>query len=403
MAYSDIDSIQSPPPYLYYAGLVSYLLFFLNVEISWNYPSIIFKYLSFLFLSLHLLQILHLFSYKAQLFLSPFFLLVVIVGIIAEQLAPLFLSFELIVGAKGIEFKNILIVHFVVSITICLISVVGSSLGVIENVVVDLSDEVDLFSESAIRYSYGYVWPTGCAIHISFLCLSYWVLKDSQIGTKGLLAFIFAIFFVLYYPQARQASFIILLILLLSFYLRYKSYYQKDPPKFILFFLFISPVIFAVISLYCTIAYDEMDYTWMITNILFTGRLSLGQDAIEEYGIPLFGQYIEMVGGDVKSDDYNYVDSSFVQAPLIWGVVLFILLMLIYEYIAYKAYKRKNYILLFAIAIAALSSVTSQYFFQIKFCPLLLAFLANHTVEEQDTIEKKDNYVEEGIIKEADF
>lgn len=388
------NSVMSP--LLYYIGLMSYLLFFLNVEISWNYPGILFKYSSFVFLSLHLLQVFRLYNNKVQLMLFVTFLIIVVVGVKSEQLAPLILSYELIIGAKGIDFKSILKVHFIVSLTICLISIVGSSIGVIDNVVVNMSDEVNLISASGNRYSYGYVWPTGCAIHISFLCLSFWLLKNAIIGMKGILSFCFCIFFVLYYPQARQASFIILLLLLASVYLTFLNKTQKSPPKSLLYFLIISPLLFAIISLYCTIAFDEMDYTWMIANVLFSGRLSLGQDAINEYGITMFGQHIEMIGGDVNMDDYNYVDSSFVQAPLIWGVVLFVILLLIYEYISYQAFRRNSFAFLFAIAMAALSSVTSQYFFQIKFCPLLLALFASHTTVEQY------NYDEKGFIEEAD-
>lgn len=387
---------QVSQPFLYYAGMVSYLLFFLNVEISWSYSGIPFKYLAFLLLSVHLLQVLSLYSRKEQFLLLLTLLLVSMVGLIAEQLAPLLLSFELIVGAKGIEFKNILKVHFLVSVSICLVSVVGSSLGLIDNVVVDLSNEVDLFADSTKRYSYGYVWPTACAVHISYLCLTYWLIKNSHIGLEGLFCFIYAVYFVLFYPQARQASFIIILIIFVSLYLRIKSRHQRHPHKFFLFFLLISPIVFAAFSLFATIQFDGFDSTWLIVDILFSGRLRLGQEAIDEYGITLFGQHIEMIGGDVNMNDYNYVDSSFVQAPLIWGIVLFAILILAYEYIAYHAFKRNDYSLLFAIAIAALSSVTSQYFFQIKFCPLILALFASHTIEEQD------NYVEEGFIEETD-
>ena len=374
---------QMSKPFLYYAGIVSYLLFALNVEVSWDYPTFPFKYLTFFLLSAHLFQVISLYSIRHQILLLLSLLLVCIVGVIAEQLAPLILSFELIVGAKGVEFKKILKVHFLVSVAICLFSVIGSSVGLVENVVVDLSNEVDLFADSPKRYSYGYVWPTGCAIHISFLCLTYWLIKDSYIGVKGWLCFIIAIYFVLFYPQARQASFIIFFILLISLYINYVIRHQRHPNRLFLFFLLISPLVFAAISLYMTIAFNGLDQTWMFVDILFTGRLRLGQEAIEEYGIPLFGQYIDMIGGDVNMNDYNYVDSSFVQAPLIWGVVLFGILLLLYEYIACKAYKINSYSLLFAVAIAALSGVTSQYFFQIKFCPLLLALFASHNVRRR--------------------
>ena len=68
--------------------------------------------------------------------------------------------------------------------------------------------------------------------------------------------------------------------------------------------------------------YDKNEFVSKTVNDLLTGRLSLSYEGIQNYGIHLFGQAIEWVGGTVYYDtetdfsSYNYVDSSYIQ--LLW-------------------------------------------------------------------------------------
>jgi len=234
-------------------------------------------------------------------------------------------------------------------------------------------------ADSTKRYCYGYVWPTDCANHISFLSLVYWLKKRGLLNMIEMLSFIFAFWFVFEINKTRQASLIILIMILLSIYLKYLERRQRIPSKLFLKSLIFSIPFFTIISMYATLAYDEGDVSWVVINIIFSNRLALGLDAIEQYGIPWLGQYILMVGGDSGMMEYNYVDSSYVQAYLLWGVVLTTVLILIYVKMNLSAYKRRDAVFLFAVLLAGLSGISSQFLFQIYFCPLLLALFAQHS------------------------
>lgn len=376
-------------PILYTIGLVSFILCFMEVELSWSYPMIFFKYLSFAALTFHLLTWIQEYSGRQLLFVVVAFLIVVITGYNSHQLALLYLSFALVVGAKGIEYEKILKVCFITGFTICFISVVGSWLGFIENKVYHLSvDNMEMMgASSSKRYCYGYGWPTGCGIHISFVCLTYWLLKKGLLNWKKMFFFFFAFWFVFSINKTRQASLIILLMILFSLCLKYCESHQIKPSNILLKSLIISIPLFAILSMYATIAYDDGDLAWVAANLVFSSRLELGQDAIEQYGIPWLGQYVLMVGGDANTFDYNYVDSSYVQAFLLWGVVLTTALLFFFVIMCNSAYKRGDAAFLFAVLVAGLSSISSQYLFQIMQCPLLLALLSNHPITNSDEIQ----------------
>lgn len=383
-------------PIFFYIGLASFILFFFKIELAWYYPSSIFKYIALLSLTIHLCLSIQKYDIKQLLVIAAVALLVIYTGINAHEITRLSLSFALIVGAKDIDFKSILKVCFLTGFSLCLISLVGSSIGLIENKVIsmDMESMEMMGSSNAKRYSYGYGWPTGCAIHISFVCLIYWAYKEGLLKWREIISFLCAFWIVYYYNQARQAAIIILLMVVISFYLLYLHKRNKRGPRFLMFLLISSIPLFAIVSIIGTILYDESDILWIAANIIFSNRLKLGYDAIEEYGFRWFGQYFEMIGGDTTYE-YNYVDSSYVQMYLLWGIVLTTFLLVLYFAISLKAYKRGDMALLFAIMLAGLSSVTSQYLFQIMSCPFLLALFAKHSVRDIDINKNKYSYVKE--------
>lgn len=376
---SDIE--RKEIPILYAIGLVSFILCFMEIEVSWSYPMRAFKYLSLATITVHLLLWLRNYSSKQLLFIILALFIVGITGYNSHQLDLLYLSFALVIGAKDIDFFKILKVCFITGFVICLISIIGSWVGLIENKAYHISiDTMDMMgADSTKRYCYGYAWPTDCANHISFLSLVYWLKKGGLLNMIEMLLFIFAFWFVFEINKTRQASLIILIMILLSIYLKYLERRQRIPSKLFLKILVFSIPFCAALSLFTTLAYDEGDLFWVAVDLVFSTRLSLGLDAIEQYGIPWLGQYILMVGADAGMMEYNYVDSSYLQAYLLWGIVLTTILIIIFVKINYSAYKRKDYVFLFAVLLAGLSGISSQFLFQIYFCPLLLALFAQHS------------------------
>ena len=83
------DTEERAIPILYTIGLVSFILCFMEIELSWSYPMVIFKYLSFAALTLHLLNWFQEYSGRQLLILALAFIIVVVTGYNAQQLSLL--------------------------------------------------------------------------------------------------------------------------------------------------------------------------------------------------------------------------------------------------------------------------------------------------------------------------
>lgn len=368
-----------PFPIFYYIGLVTYLLNVIKVELVWHIPLIdLMLFVSLIFLTIHVFFVIKLYKPMSLLYLGAIFCLCIIVGINCHQLYFFYTSFLLVFGAKGIDYDKILAVHFAVGVSILFISVVGAKIGLIKNVLIYRSNISDFALPnlgSSARQSLGYVWPTGVAIHASFVLLCYWLIRKGETNIIDLFIYIFCALILFFDTDTKQAVITIMILPLLSWLIE-KSRYDKINKMYLL--LCYSIPVLAIISLWMTLAYDSSNDFWVAANIISTGRLELSQDAIVKYGIPFWGQYFEMYGAEVSSYYYNYIDSSYIQSLVLWGGLMTIILISVYVYICKQAYRRHDLPLIFAVMVAGLSSVTSQDLFQIVHCPILLALFAEH-------------------------
>lgn len=56
--------------------------------------------------------------------------------------------------------------------------------------------------------------------------------------------------------------------------------------------------------------------------MIFTGRFSFGQSILETNQMSFWGQYYDNVGGITKTkDEYTFIDSSYLQMLVIYGVL----------------------------------------------------------------------------------
>ena len=91
--------------------------------------------------------------------------------------------------------------------------------------------------------------------------------------------------------------------------------------------------------------------------------MSLSYEGIQNYGIHLFGQAIEWVGGTVYYDtetdfsSYNYVDSSYIQILLSYGIIFLIVLLIGYHLLGKRIVERQEWYLGLVIVLSAVHSM----------------------------------------------
>lgn len=306
-------------------------------------------------------------------------LIVLIIGHYSERLYYLWSSFVLIIGAKGIQFRKLVKLHFVLSLCFCLFNIIGYEMGMTMTPNVIDPQREGMLGDNVVRMDFGYGWATDFATHVFFILLDYWLIRNGNLRFIEYLLYLSICSFLTIFCDARLAVICIFFILCFSLYIKY--YRAKLWGRLFARSLVWGIPIFALISVYATFKYDSSNLIWFGADVLLSGRLSLGNDAIYDYGFSLLGQPIEMYGqlNAGGAAVYNFVDCSYVQYYLRYGIVLVTIIIYLYYRIGKDALRRSDLCLLSALFIAGLSGVIAQFVFDLRFCILLVAITSLHS------------------------
>ena len=160
-----------------------------------------------------------------------------------------------------------------------------------------------------------------------------------------------------------------------------KIWDEQFGKKIFSFFIQYITLIGALLIGTLTFFFDKSTFVSETINELLTNRLQLTYDAVQDYGIKLFGQAINWVGGAVYFEkeyvDYNYVDSSYMQIMLSYGIVLLIMIIVGYYLIGKMIVKEKAWYLGLVIILSAVHSTFDPQLMWIQYnvCFLTLGYL----------------------------
>jgi hypothetical protein len=391
----------SPNNSLYYLGLISGLVALLLTETFLEVPDVLLygiELLSFTALLIQLLSVFGELSPLSKIVCLLVFVASIIIGYNTESLFFMFFFFASVYCAKGLEYSDILKVYFRTSFLFCISILTLCYFGFVKNKI-DYAVGREMLAGATERNSFGYAWPTDLASHIFFILLTFWIVKKGRLSVINMLSFLCVTYWLLIYTDARLGCGCILLILFFSIYLHFQS---KIPSLLSIFISRLSvlwiPILFWG-SLWTILCYDPSDMVWAGINILLSGRLEIGQEMLDSKGISFLGQIVEMNGGDVLAGEYSYIDSSFLQSIIIYGIVFSALLLIAYICVSYKAYKRKDNVFLCAVIISGISGFVAQHFLQIFMNPLLIALFAEHIIKDNSDI----GQMEEKELKASEY
>ena len=214
-----------------------------------------------------------------------------------------------------------------------------------------------------IRNSFGFIYPTDFASHCFylFLAISY-LLKDKFIWTRSLFGVLLSAF-IIKYCDARLNAVSILLATVIFIYF----YYSNGKKLKIFALLPYSAVVFASVVTYLSYKFSWSNPFLVSINKLITGRLALGRNAFDTFGVHLFGtRNVQFIGSGGKTESvigYNYVDSSYVQMLFTYGIVPVVLLIIIYVVASRKQYKDGQYLLVAILSLIAFNCMIEAFWF----------------------------------------
>lgn len=272
---------------------------------------------------------------------------------------------------RNYSFRKAALTSFV-SITMALVIVIGaSSLGIIR-------DYVDI-SAMRTRHYLGFLYSLHPSMYVFTLtCLWIYIREDDlQIVEFVILT---ALNYLVYKATVSRLSFALaLLIIFVALFVRLtKGKFILNGPVGLL--CVSSFIIAAVFSVVVTKLYTPADplFAKLNSSSLLSGRLSLGQNALDTYGITAFGQSIEFIGNGLRADGsltvgrYNYIDCLYILILVRYGWFYLIGFLALMTIAARHAWQTRDPYLLVILAVAALHCVIDDLMFYLYFNPFLL-------------------------------
>lgn len=236
-----------------------------------------------------------------------------------------------------------------------------------------------------IRNSFGFIYPTDFASHCFylFLAISY-LLKDKFIWTRSLFGVLLSAF-IIKYCDARLNALSILLATVIFIYF----YYSNGKKLKIFALLPYSAVVFASVVTYFSYKFSWSNPFLVSINKLITGRLALGRNAFDTFGVRLFGtRNVQFIGSGGKTESvigYNYVDSSYVQMLFTYGIVPVVLLIIIYVVASRKQYKDGQYLLVAILSLIAFNCMIEAFWFVPTYNIFMFLLFTTNTFNKKES------------------
>lgn len=339
-----------------------------------------FHYLSYLALGLVLFKIFFLDEQK-----MPFFIFnIMCLGFLVltwrtSQSFSLLPMGIFIIGARNVNFRKLIKLYFIVGLILLIFVMFSSEIGVIKNLVYHRAQS------NTIRQSFGIVYPTDFAAHVLFLVLAYVYLKFEKLTWITYAMCIVIAYLLILFCDARFSA-MALIITIPIVWIGKRAAHDKLISSFIASFYWTVPGIMAYLTCTLAIFFNINNSIFVKLDHLLSGRLMLGHIAYEKYGFSLLGKkVIEHGWGGSKGlamssnnpNKYFFIDSSYLRIIIFYGILAFLLTILVMTIISWYSIHRESFDLASIMVIVAISAMVEQRLIDISYDPFLLAIFAS--------------------------
>ncbi|MEE6664495.1 polymerase [Limosilactobacillus fermentum] len=280
----------------------------------------------------------------------------------------------LILGAKGVHFRKIIKWYYQIGLIMLIAVILYSLMGVITNLAYVVQDR-------GIRYALGIVYPTDLASHVLYLMAAKSYLDFKKLCWKHYVFFLVMALLMWQVANARLSTITaIILVVCLIIAKKAQNGNRFAQQTASLYWIFTPILIF--VDIMATLNYDPMNQLFIKANSIFSNRLALSSEALQKYGVNLWGNHVIEHGwggakglkmADINALKYFYIDSSYIRLLIIYGVVALILITVIMMCISLRATVEHDYALVTVMLVVTLSCLVEQHLLDISFNPFLLA------------------------------
>ena len=258
------------------------------------------------------------------------------------------------------------------------------------------------------RHSLGFIWTTVGPITFFFFVMSYVYCKRRKIKIYQVILFELINYWLYRKTNTKMVFALTTLFLFFIFFERRNKKRFKFLSKFKIIYIVYPFLAWFLVVIVCKL-YNPNINTWANINSLLSGRLRLSQEAMNFYGVHLLGNEVEWKGSDIfhttyAPGEYNYVDSSYLQLSINYGIIFMFIVMLLFSYGIYKHIKANDYYTVVIYIFILTLTMTEPQLMKFAYNPFtLLAFgIVSRDISASKYIKshrKNRNYIQEIIIK----
>ncbi len=257
--------------------------------------------------------------------------------------------FIVVIGAYRVNFDKIVKLYFWASVTLTIVTITCALIGVIENVAIPRG--------TSTAYAFGFYYISEFSAHVLSITLSWLYLNRHNLSIRIYLpAIIWSV--VVYKLADGKMAFLLSLLIIVGVAIseahrKIRSRAYQFPRIFIASFFAM-----AALSAWLMIFFNDSGVMSWLNNIL-TNRLYYAHKGFLQYGVTAFGQQIDMLGWGggkvINYEDYFYIDCSYVNILLRYGIVILLLVLTLCTVPLIRAKRNAGIIawLLFGIALAS--------------------------------------------------
>lgn len=286
-----------------------------------------------------------------------------------------------IIESRNIEFSDTAKTVVIVNILIMVVTIYASLHGILDNRIFNKND-------GTLRYGLGFIYTTYPSQLLFFATAALISIRKEKIKIIELLVLLGANLY-LYIETKTVNPFVCGLLLIFATSL-IKINIKLVKNRLVYFigkniFLISALMIFSL-----TIFYNNFSVLKSLDQLV-SNRLRLGNAGIVEYGISILGQNVTLTGStyglmEVLQAKYNYIDSSYIQIAVKYGIVLLGYLIIGFGKVQKRLWTNKDIYTYIALIAVAMQAMLDPQLIMLQYNPFIL-ILGTLIVRK----EKKDN------------
>ena len=383
--------------WLFIAAWAMYLLARLLALTEWHalaessvFPAIV-QYMEYFsaglaFLVIIINFVLRVYSWKVVV---GYGLLAIAIGLSAYFSAnkTLILVFLILGAAYGQSGKRIITISALITACLLFVVVLCSQIGLSANITWTRWGENG--SADVLRESLGFIYAsTGASLYFGFLLQYIFLRKEHARFWEYLILEAVNVFFFLKTDSRLPFYFGTAVLVFFLIESLFRNHWRFT--RHLKGLLIAGAGLIAAVSVVGYFLFDPATAFWSKIDTFLTSRMTLGSEALAEYGVKVFGQPITWIGNGLGKETgaYNYVDCSYMQILLQYGVIVLVAIMALYTIGVIRSIREQDYWTVCLIGIVCIYSITEPYLLNLAVVPIPL--LAVALVGEEGIVYKKE-------------